>query len=464
MKLQSCDPGFVDGRDALLAADAMNNGGANACYIWEAFARRGLGYSASQGSRFNRNDGLAAFDLLPECVKELKISKAVTPLADAGEEIVVSLTVTNHKEMAASGVEASDEIPAGTAYVAGSATGAPFEVMGGAILFNIGDLEIGEERVLSYRLSTDMGAPSIRQFLDDMESGDDNWESDNLNPMGFDFWSYSDNDANSGNYSWYIRNTANANDQVLQLKEPITVSGSRPALRFYHRYETEAGLDGGFVEVSADGGAFWEPVQALLTRTPYPRPLATSTLSIPGLRAYSGSSDGDWLDTYVGLSPYLGEELLLRFRFGSSDAGAPNAFNPGWFVDDVEFLDLLSYNGEACVSSGQGDQACTRAPYLGTVMESAVVSDAADQSQKLGVELFPNPVRDVLNIMVQPPGKTQAVISLSGLDGRMVLERQMQLQGGYQLLPIDVSSLAPGFYLVRVRAGELLWTGKVVRE
>ena len=65
LKIQPCSPGFVDGRDAIIAADQAIYGGANECLIWEAFAKRGLGYSASQGSSGNVNDGTEAFDLPP---------------------------------------------------------------------------------------------------------------------------------------------------------------------------------------------------------------------------------------------------------------------------------------------------------------------------------------------------------------------------------------------------------------
>ncbi|MEM1041634.1 MAG: T9SS-dependent M36 family metallopeptidase [Bacteroidota bacterium] len=66
LKLQSCSPGFVDGRDAILAADALLYGGAYSDIIWRAFARRGLGFSASQGSSNSVNDGNEAFDLPPD--------------------------------------------------------------------------------------------------------------------------------------------------------------------------------------------------------------------------------------------------------------------------------------------------------------------------------------------------------------------------------------------------------------
>ncbi|MDC7993856.1 M36 family metallopeptidase [Altibacter sp. HG106] len=62
LKLQPCSPGFVDGRDAILAADQAIYGGANECLIWDAFARRGLGVSADQGSSGSRADGTEAFD------------------------------------------------------------------------------------------------------------------------------------------------------------------------------------------------------------------------------------------------------------------------------------------------------------------------------------------------------------------------------------------------------------------
>ena len=63
LKLQPCNPGFVTGRDAILEADMLANDGVNQCLIWDAFARRGLGVSASQGSSNNLGDNVEAFDV-----------------------------------------------------------------------------------------------------------------------------------------------------------------------------------------------------------------------------------------------------------------------------------------------------------------------------------------------------------------------------------------------------------------
>lgn len=68
LKLQPCSPGFVDGRDAILAADLAANGGANRCIIWRAFAKRGLGENAIQGSSNSRFDGTEDFTVPTDCV------------------------------------------------------------------------------------------------------------------------------------------------------------------------------------------------------------------------------------------------------------------------------------------------------------------------------------------------------------------------------------------------------------
>jgi len=62
-KLQPCSPGFIDARNAILAADSILYGGLYKCAIWNAFARRGMGFSASQGSSASTTDQIVAFDI-----------------------------------------------------------------------------------------------------------------------------------------------------------------------------------------------------------------------------------------------------------------------------------------------------------------------------------------------------------------------------------------------------------------
>jgi len=67
LKLQVCNPTFIDGRDAILAAELATTGGADKCMIWRTFAKRGLGMAASAGSKTNINDQTEDFSVPAEC-------------------------------------------------------------------------------------------------------------------------------------------------------------------------------------------------------------------------------------------------------------------------------------------------------------------------------------------------------------------------------------------------------------
>ncbi|HLV59106.1 MAG TPA: M36 family metallopeptidase, partial [Natronosporangium sp.] len=67
LKFQGCAPGLLDARDAIIAAADLLSGGEDTCTIWASFARRGLGFSAEQGSSASRDDNTEAFDTHPDC-------------------------------------------------------------------------------------------------------------------------------------------------------------------------------------------------------------------------------------------------------------------------------------------------------------------------------------------------------------------------------------------------------------
>ncbi|WP_043023674.1 T9SS-dependent M36 family metallopeptidase [Fluviicola taffensis] len=95
LKLTNCGPGFVDGRDGILAADQIIYGGVNKCLIWEVFARRGLGFSADQGDPGNRSDQVEAFNLPLECILGLNEKSAATNIQVYPNPSNGELTVKN---------------------------------------------------------------------------------------------------------------------------------------------------------------------------------------------------------------------------------------------------------------------------------------------------------------------------------------------------------------------------------
>ena len=68
LKLQPCSPTFIDGRDAILAAELAATGGVDKCMIWETFAARGLGVNASAGSKLVITDQVENFEIPAECI------------------------------------------------------------------------------------------------------------------------------------------------------------------------------------------------------------------------------------------------------------------------------------------------------------------------------------------------------------------------------------------------------------
>ncbi|KAI8892769.1 Fungalysin metallopeptidase-domain-containing protein [Globomyces pollinis-pini] len=60
MKLQPCNPSFIQARDAIIKADENIYQGANKCAIWKAFAKRGLGTDADDSSSYVTSDAVPA--------------------------------------------------------------------------------------------------------------------------------------------------------------------------------------------------------------------------------------------------------------------------------------------------------------------------------------------------------------------------------------------------------------------
>ncbi|MEM9929081.1 MAG: M36 family metallopeptidase, partial [Bacteroidota bacterium] len=114
MKFTKCRPGMIDGRDGILAADRDLTGGTYQCLIWEVFARRGIGFSAFQGSGDNRTDGVEAFDIDPACAGIVLLTKEVDQTAvNAGEGVTFTLKVANFREGLTENVVITDVIPDG---------------------------------------------------------------------------------------------------------------------------------------------------------------------------------------------------------------------------------------------------------------------------------------------------------------------------------------------------------------
>jgi hypothetical protein len=88
-------------------------------------------------------------------------------------------------------------------------------------------------------------------------------------------------------------------------------------------YETESGWDFAYVEVSTNAGVTWDILGGAHTS----REESLGNSFGPG---YTGSSGG-WLKERVDLTPYAGQDVMLRFEYVTDDA----IHGPGICLDDI---------------------------------------------------------------------------------------------------------------------------------
>ncbi|CEL52935.1 hypothetical protein RSOLAG1IB_06003 [Rhizoctonia solani AG-1 IB] len=67
MKLQPCNPTFIQARNAIIAADKTLTGGENKCTLWKAFASRGLGTNAKRVPDDPRAPSVNGFKVPTDC-------------------------------------------------------------------------------------------------------------------------------------------------------------------------------------------------------------------------------------------------------------------------------------------------------------------------------------------------------------------------------------------------------------
>jgi len=174
-------------------------------------------------------------------------------------------------------------------------------------------------------------------FWDDMESGGDQWA--HAAGAGDDAWALVTNNYHSPTHSWFSPDVDTITDDYLWITTPFAAT-SGAALTFWHRYNLEAGYDGGVIEVSTNGGGTWADLGPHIVQGPYDRTISASYDSpIGGRQAWSGNNSG-WEKVVVDLSAYAGQDVMVRWRLACDRS----VDDEGWYVDDVEVIAALPPN------------------------------------------------------------------------------------------------------------------------
>jgi len=442
MKLQPCSPGFIDSRNAILAADSILYNYAHKCAIWKAFAARGMGYSAKQGSSNLTSDHTPAYDL-PGGVT---FAKNVTPEKIAtSSSSTINLQATCGCDVPLSNYKITDTIPAGFTYVSSSPGGS---VSGNAVTFSSINF-ISPQQVKNYSIT--ITASGAGCTIDSLIN--DNRETSTVGGLtssalfAANNWIESSSFANSGTKAWFGADATDSSDFVLT-SNAFTVQ-NLSLLSFWHKYDFETGYDGGRIEISTDGGTTWINAELYIFQNSY-----TSTMSSGpwgnGEKVFSGSTGGQFVNTLINLVPFNGQSIKIRFRV-RTDTGNPGII-AGWFIDDILALRGCGGFSKAMIFDNAGNKVDSVMKPLFITSVVTAVNDPVINSNS--VRIYPNPASDNSNVSFHISGRGQTTVSVVNLNGQKLFSynKGTLLPGDY-IQSIPVNKLAAGTYFITIETG-----------
>ncbi|MDX1908157.1 MAG: T9SS-dependent M36 family metallopeptidase [Bacteroidia bacterium] len=458
LKLQPCSPGFVDVRDAILEADQLNYAGANQCLIWSVFARRGLGYSANQGSSSDRSDGVEGYDLPPTCTPILYMEKTASPdRVPAGDTITYQLTITNYNPDVQTNLVVTDTLPTYVTYVPGSATCTAAE-SGGVLTLYIDSLENRQTLVCTFKGVVDPNAPfSTVSFFDDMEDSTLNAYLVTSN-VGTDKWKRSPALTHSGTQAWFVPNAPNLNDQALM--SPGVTPDSAGVFSFWHWYDTETGWDGGFVEILPTLVGAWTDAAPYFIENGYDNIVGTN--NPVGERDVFGGDSKGWKQSRIDLSSFAGQVVFVRFRFVSDD----NTVETGWYLDDISLGSEEVVLNDACVISKQGLSWCDAQAAPTVILEGVLDTTTNSVSSLLaaGVRMYPNPASQAVTLEWLRDERAPVTVSIRNLVGQEVITWSAPAVTAGSPVRIPLAELARGVYIVTLQTSQGLAVEKLMLD
>ncbi|MBS1743486.1 MAG: M36 family metallopeptidase [Bacteroidetes bacterium] len=328
MRLQPCNPGFIDGRDAIIQADQLLYNGVHECAIREAFRRRGMGAFASQGSAGSVSDqtpdytaGGASF----------RFSQNGTTQVPEGGFITYTNTVTSSPCAPVSNVIITDTLPTNVTWISGGTYNSTNRV----VSFNV-NVAAAQSQDYSFTVQVNAGAyyPTVTLFEDIVPAlsiPSALWTTNSTTSTN---WVPTNSRSHSAANAYFSEEIDVTSDQKLTMTSAVALGATPPPLSFWHYYNVESTYDGGVLEISTDGGTVWTDLGPNIIKNGYTGTMDASTI-IAGRRAWTGSSNNQFIKTKVNLNSYANQNVKIRFRF-TSDIGT----NPeGWYIDDIAIKD-----------------------------------------------------------------------------------------------------------------------------
>ncbi|CAN5645254.1 hypothetical protein BH20ACI4_BH20ACI4_08000 [soil metagenome] len=362
MKLAPLGPTFLQERDAIIAAaqasPAIPEAGADVADIWAGFAIRGMGFSAvvnAAGSGANNTRVTEAFDL-PNLVQtpELTVSDSTGDgdgFPEPGEPLIISVPLTNN--------------------TGNNATGTTLQLVGGGSA-NYGTINNGQTAAqnvsytvpsntqcgsaitLTFNVNSSLGATSFTRtiiigvpqttFTENFDGVTApvfpaGWTAVSVQ-TGIIFVNSPLNPDTAPNSAYALDpTTVGGGTDLTSPTIPITASAAKVSFR--NRFNTEAGWDGGVLDISINGGAFQDIITAggRFIQNGYNGTLGAGVNNpLANRMAWNGDSSG-YINTTVQLpASAAGQNVQFKWRFGADDNTTGSGANPGWYVDGVNIV------------------------------------------------------------------------------------------------------------------------------
>lgn len=352
MKLAPLGPTFLTERDAIIAAAIAGGDAADIADMWSGFATRGMGFSASiqnPGTGTGTARVTEAFDL-PNLVQTPTFTVSDAPgnnngFPEPGEQLSITLPLTNN--------------------TGNPATGVNVQLVGGgsASYGTINNGQTGSQQVsftvptatacgtvlnLTFNVTSNLGPTSfVRSIIIGAPQVTFTENFDGVTAPGFPAgWTAA---AVAGGVNFVTSTTGpdTAPNSAFAL-DPLTVGGgtdltspsipitsAAATVSFRNKYATEAGWDGGVLEISIGAGAFQDIITAggAFVQNGYNGILGANGANNPlaGRNAWNGDSAGYITSIARMPAAAAGQNVRLRWRFGADD----NTAVTGWNVDTI---------------------------------------------------------------------------------------------------------------------------------
>lgn len=472
-KLQGCSPGFINGRDAILAADSILSadtsgfyGKSNKLLLWKAFARRGLGVDADQGATTSRSDGKAGYLIPSQFLNKAYVYKTVTPTIEKDEDVSVNIQLINWLDDDVKNARVMDKVPAG-ATINDNGAGAPYTINGDAIVFEVASMSKGDTLNLTYTFTPPTGeSVTYYQELIEDTSVEGEFESENFlegSSANLSYWEVADDEGFGDKYSfWSVGHTIESRPYLAYTSDnAILVQGDVPMFSFYHKYDINSSIEGTIIEIkTVDDSEYTLIPEDKIKRGEYSGDIGYRAFVIPNLKGYTGKQE-EWTQVLIDLSDYAGKKIQLRWRHGIGEKRTDGT--DGWRLDHFQQVDAFTFNEEVTVEIN-GQVLKTKAPNVGTYVKpnGMVSTEDVKEFEELGLLAYPNPVGNVLNLKWNKTNDVAGVIEVYNITGKKVMDKTVDAFAGQDVL--DIHSFNSGMYTIKLVLGNSVQTTKVVKN